>query len=218
MRKWPRAHRHCRSARVSRAGGAIARAADRARRSESRGDQRGARRRDRSHADDGAGGAARIRRRLARRQPDRRGAFGRNRASAVAAPHRRLGRGIAGQRVQADRADTSHHLRRDLPEEKAEHRHGNEGVDIGPHDVEKALGERGVVMQTSRPSPLRFREVYDAANSSDAPSAATPEPESSAATIAISPQAIAASIAERRFSACAGSSRVIRTKRSPIAK
>ncbi|MDX6288063.1 MAG: fatty acid kinase fatty acid binding subunit [Frankiales bacterium] len=42
-------------------------------------------------------------------------------------------------------------------------RHGDEGIDIGPTDVEQALRNRGVVMQTSRPSPLRFREVYDAA-------------------------------------------------------
>ena len=42
-------------------------------------------------------------------------------------------------------------------------RHGDEGVEIGPYDVELALRERAVVMQTSRPSPLRFREAYDAA-------------------------------------------------------
>jgi DegV family protein with EDD domain len=42
-------------------------------------------------------------------------------------------------------------------------RHGDEGVDIGPHDVEQALRDRGVVMQTSRPSPLGFKAAYDAA-------------------------------------------------------
>ena len=42
-------------------------------------------------------------------------------------------------------------------------RHGDEGIDIGPHDVEQALHDRGTIMQTSRPSPIRFREAYDAA-------------------------------------------------------
>jgi DegV family protein with EDD domain len=40
---------------------------------------------------------------------------------------------------------------------------GDEGVDVGPDDVAQALHDRGVVMRTSRPSPARFEEAYDAA-------------------------------------------------------
>jgi DegV family protein with EDD domain len=40
---------------------------------------------------------------------------------------------------------------------------GDEGVDVGPDDVMQALGDRTAVMQTSRPSPHRFEEAYDAA-------------------------------------------------------
>jgi hypothetical protein len=60
--------------------------------------------------------------------------------------------------------------------------------------------------------------VYDAANSSAAPVAAATDPDSSVASRTNSPQATAASIAETRFNACAGSAPVSHSDSVPMAK
>ena len=53
-----------------------------------------------------------------------------------------------------------------------------------------------------------LQNVYDAAKRSAAPTAAAVDPDSSAATSTIRPQATAAVTTDARFSACAGSARV----------
>ena len=64
-----------------------------------------------------------------------------------------------------------------------------------------------------------LQNVYEPAKSSAAPTAAAIDPDSSAATSTIRPQATAASIADARFSACAGSRAGEPEQRpSPIAK
>ena len=63
-----------------------------------------------------------------------------------------------------------------------------------------------------------LQNEYDAANSSAAPIAAATDPDSSAATSTIRPQARAASIAEARLRAYAGSAPLSRTATDPIAK
>jgi len=60
--------------------------------------------------------------------------------------------------------------------------------------------------------------VYDAAKSSVTPSAAAIEPDNSAATSTVRPQAAAASIADARFNACAGDALVSHSIAVPIAK
>ena len=63
-----------------------------------------------------------------------------------------------------------------------------------------------------------LQNVYDAAKRSATPRAGAIDPDSSAAASTMRPQATAPSIADARFSACAGSALVSQSIAVPIAK